>query len=127
MVKTRVGEEVSLTGTLYYTDENGQQQSLVSELPAGSLVLIADDFTNSGDTLFKCAAVVRRCAGPGVIVRAFVTHFVAKYSRDMVEKFADRLYAGELDSFACTDSIPALHAGCAKRCLPVTLPRRASM
>lgn len=108
--KKRVGEHISQDPVLLYMDEAGERQTL-DAIPAGARVLIADDFTNSGSTLFGGASIVRKFESRGdstVKVCAFVTHFVAKYSRELVAKFVDKLYApsSELDEFVTTDSVP---------------------
>jgi phosphoribosylpyrophosphate synthetase len=68
----------------------------------------ADDFTNSGSTLFGGAEIIRKHAGGNNRVAAYVSHYVAKYDRGTVTKFVDKLYGKDapLDEFHCTDSIP---------------------
>ena len=78
--------------------------------PPGALVLLADDFTNSGSTLFGGAEIIRKHqqqAGT-IQVLGYVTHYVAKYQRQMASKFVDKLYSAgtALDEFHCSDSIP---------------------
>ena len=77
-------------------------------------MLIPDDFTNSGSTLFGGGAIVRKhCKGGGaksVRVAAFVTHFVAKYDASVVKKFVARLYSegeltSDLDHFYTSDTV----------------------
>lgn len=55
--KSRVGAEVSQVERLSYLDEEAKVVVRPGQLPAGSYVLIADDFTNSGSTLFGGAKV----------------------------------------------------------------------
>ena len=119
--KKRVGTDVSQAEALQYYAADGSVGTRDS-LPAGSVVLIPDDFTNSGSTLFGGAAIVRRLAAGGQVnVAAFVTHFVAKYDQAVVSSFVERLYRtpAELDAFYTTDSLPLttqwLEAECAKR------------
>ena len=70
-------------------------------------MLIADDFTNSGSTLFGSAKIVREWSAEGVRVEAYVTHLVAKYDPGTVKKLVSSLYEeGSLDYFHCSDSIP---------------------
>ena len=111
--KSRVGTQVSQSETLNYIAADGTQKARES-IPAGSQVLIPDDFTNSGSTLFGGATIVRKKMGGGGggkgSVAAFVSHFVAKYERAVVDKFVAKLYgeggeASDLDAFFCTDSV----------------------
>jgi len=102
--------------TFFYSfvGNGGTKQEAKREraFPAGSHVLIADDFTNSGGTLFKGAEIIRGNADGKIKVAAFVTHFVAQYDRGTVAKFVDRLYSSGdealIDTFTCTDSIPGI-------------------
>ncbi len=105
IAKTRVGAQISQAETLFYLDGSGVEQ-VRAQLPADANVLIADDFTNSGSTLFGAAQIVRKLASGSIEVGAYVSHFVAKYDRATVTKFVDKLYGGSLDTFSCTDSIP---------------------
>ena len=79
--KKRVGEHVEQSTVLQYKDERFEAQN-AEPIAAGSHVIIADDFTNSGSTLFGGANVVRDSAEDGqgwtLTVEAYVTHFVAK-------------------------------------------------
>ena len=89
------------------------------------MVLIPDDFTNSGGTLFGAGAIVRsHAAGKLKECAAFVTHFVAKYEKSVVDKFVQRLYSegemtSDLDHFYTTDTVACavafLEAEVAKR------------
>ena len=107
--KSRVGTEVEQSDCLNYFDAQGAKQQR-EELPAGSSVLIPDDFTNSGSTLFGAATIVRKHALGPMAVSSFVTHFVAKYDRTVVDKFVAKLYSegdnkSDLDQFYTTDTI----------------------
>ena len=120
--KTRVGAAVSQAEGFNYIDAAGREKRLVGKFPEGSFVLLADDFTNSGSTLFGGAEIIRRNAASKIEVHAYVTHFVAKYDRSTVTKFVAKLYEEDrpvdvsgslegiapkmLDEFHCTDSIP---------------------
>ena len=79
--KKRVGAEIEQSTVLQYKDERGAARD-AEQLAIGSHVLIADDFTNSGSTLFGGAKVVRNSTEGGkggtLTVEAYVTHFVAK-------------------------------------------------
>ncbi|EOD37631.1 hypothetical protein EMIHUDRAFT_109667 [Emiliania huxleyi CCMP1516] len=74
----------------------------IDKTRVGTFVLLADDFTNSGSTLFGGAEVIRTHADGAIKVCAYVSHYVAKYDRATVSKFVDKLYAGgALDEFHC--------------------------
>lgn len=109
--KKRVGTQVEQSETLNYMAEDGSQQARES-LPSGSTILIPDDFTNSGSTLFGGAKIVKsKVQGEAKAISAFVSHFVAKYDRAVVDKFVTQVYseggyASAMDTFYCTDSIP---------------------
>ncbi len=75
--KTRVGAESEQIDVPQYLDESGKEKTL-DFIDAGSHVLIADDFTNSGSTLLKGAGIVRKKVQGGhaekpLVVEAFVT------------------------------------------------------
>lgn len=113
--KERVGEKTDVVEKLFYVDADGveREKKETRAFPNGAYVLIADDFTNSGGTLFKGAKIIRNRAGPGITVDAFVTHFVAQYDRATVTTFVDKLYGDKgqqppIDTFACTNSIPGV-------------------
>ena len=79
-------------------------------LTGAAFVLLADDFTNSGSTLFGAGTIVRKHALGPMAVASFVTHFVAKYDRTVVDKFVAKLYSegdnkSDLDQFYTTDTI----------------------
>ncbi|KAL1523575.1 hypothetical protein AB1Y20_018511 [Prymnesium parvum] len=106
--KTRVGASITQKDDLFFRNDKGEECKLQGRIPDKSTVLIADDFTNSGSTIFGGAEIVRSHAGADVTVNAFVSHFVAKYDHATVKKFVDKLYQDGcgVDSFTCTDSIP---------------------
>ena len=111
--KVRVGAAVEQTDALFAVDVDGTPHARAAPLPDGSQVLIADDFTNSGSTLLGGAAIVRKRAGAGTSVSAYVSHIVAKYDRSVLAKFVAKLYGegGEapvLDAFYCTDSVSSV-------------------
>jgi len=108
--KKRVGTEVTQSAFLNYNADDGSQATRES-LPTGANILIPDDFTNSGSTLFGGASIVRKHVAGPCTVGAFVSHFVAKYERAVVDKFVATLYsengtASDMDYFYTTDSIP---------------------
>ncbi|EOD37629.1 hypothetical protein EMIHUDRAFT_225187 [Emiliania huxleyi CCMP1516] len=79
----------------------------IDKTRVGTFVLLADDFTNSGSTLFGGAEVIRTHADGAIKVCAYVSHYVAKYDRATVSKFVDKLYAGgALDEFHFSTTRP---------------------
>ena len=67
--RTGVGAEVTQKEELLYLDAEGATQTRAGELPDGARVLIADDFTNSGSTLFGAADILKKKTAPGATVR----------------------------------------------------------
>lgn len=106
--KSRVGASVTQSDGFKYIDASGTEHVKSSNFPADAFVLLADDFTNSGSTLFGGAEIIRRHADGKVRVHGYVTHYVAKYDRQTVTKFVAKLYGQDapLDEFHCSDSIP---------------------
>mmetsp|Transcript_50047 Transcript_50047/g.108450 ORF Transcript_50047/g.108450 Transcript_50047/m.108450 type:complete len:501 (+) Transcript_50047:197-1699(+) len=116
--KSRVGANITQEDGFQYSDARGTPHKMASSFPHGSRVLIADDFTNSGSTLFGGADIIRRHAQGEVHVSAYVTHFVAKYDTKTVEAFVNKLYSESersLDDFHCTDSVADVVATLAQR------------
>uniref|UniRef100_A0A7S0PYE9 Ribose-phosphate pyrophosphokinase N-terminal domain-containing protein n=1 Tax=Coccolithus braarudii TaxID=221442 RepID=A0A7S0PYE9_9EUKA len=107
ITKSRVGAAVSQADGFNYADAEGKTHVLSDSFPDGASVLIADDFTNSGSTLFGGAAIIRRHSTGSLRVRAYVTHFVAQYAKAKIDKFIDTLYADDaaLDEFHCSDTV----------------------
>jgi len=106
--KSRVGTQTAQVDALFYFDGETKKQREV--LPADGQVLIPDDFTNSGGTLFGAGTIVRSHAQGELTVGAYVTHFVAKYERGVVDKFVAKLYSeggakSDLDHFFTSDTV----------------------
>ena len=108
--KSRVGTSVTQTESLLYFDGD-TKKTREAPIPASSHVLIPDDFTNSGSTLFGGATIVtKKVDGKAASVSAFVSHFVAKYERKVVDSFVSKLYSegdnvSDMNTFYCTDSV----------------------
>jgi hypothetical protein len=106
--KTRVGESTSIQQTLFYEkgdEEPGQHETF----DAKDHILIIDDFTNSGGTLFGAVNLVKglvKCGGiPQVSI--FVSHFVAGYDPKTVAGAQEKLHAlGPQTKMYVTNSIP---------------------
>ena len=121
--KSRVGTAVTQSEVLNYFDKAGNKVQKQA-LPDGAQVLVPDDFTNSGSTLFGAGTIIRKHSGGTMSVAAFVTHFVAKYDKKVVDAFVQKLYseggnASDLDHFYTTDTVACsaawLQAEVAKR------------
>jgi phosphoribosylpyrophosphate synthetase len=71
-------------------------------------VLVVDDFTNSGSTLFGAVSLVQKMCAKGMPhMKIFVSHFVASYDPSSVSVFKDKLHAlGDRCHFLTTNSIP---------------------
>lgn len=71
-------------------------------------VLIIDDFTNSGGTLFNAVNLVKKmCTGGNLKVNIFVSHLVATYKPETCKSLLDKLHKlGSETRFFCTNSIP---------------------
>merc|ERR1712050_383753 len=57
--KTRVGETISQSQQLFYEKGDGQSSGEKASFKPTDHVLIVDDFTNSGSTLFGAASLVK--------------------------------------------------------------------
>ena len=134
--KSRVGEDITQSETLQYIDSDGLTRTVDEPIFDGAKVVIIDDFTNTGSTLFGGAQIIRKlAAGRNVTVGAMVAHFVAKYDRDTVSAFVTKLYGepgkgAALDSFHCTDSIPRVTGWLEEELRPRLaegLPRKAHL
>jgi len=118
--KTRVGDQIKQEQKLNYElSEGGTGEKTFFD--KGSHVLVIDDFTNSGSTLFGAVTLVRsllRSSGglmglsekeqiEGLPVSIFVSHLVAAYTPETVTKIRKKLAAlGPTCKLYTTDSIP---------------------
>lgn len=105
--KTRVGDSISQEQKLFYTQENAEDGEKTS-FEASDHVLIIDDFTNSGSTLFGAANLAKKLTtGGNLSVSIFVSHLVAVYDSKCVQSFQQKLHGlGQDCKFFCTNSIP---------------------
>jgi len=129
--KSRTGTQISQSDNLYYHDASGTKCQRET-LPASASVLIPDDFTNSGSTLFGAGTIVRKHAAGSLTVAAFVTHFVAKYERAVVDKFVAKLYSegdtkSDLDAFYTCDTVACSVAWLQEEVAKRTGPPRATV
>lgn len=111
--KTRVADSIQQEQKFCFeagVDEDGKKK--VGEkkaFVARNHVLIVDDFTNSGSTLFGAAKLVGELVeGQGTpSVSIFVSHLVATYSEQAVHEFLKKLHAlGSEVRFFTTNTIP---------------------
>jgi len=106
--KTRVGESIGQEQKLFY-DESGAEKQRTDLFVDKDHILIVDDFTNSGSTLFGAVELVKKCATAGskVAVSIFVSHLVATYDPKVVESLKEKLHKlGPECRFFTTNSIP---------------------
>ena len=76
--KSRVGAEIKQTEGFSYLDGTGTSHAKKGGFASGAFVLLADDFTNSGSTLFGGAEIIRKHADGKIHVHGYVSHYVAK-------------------------------------------------
>mmetsp|Transcript_54391 Transcript_54391/g.100480 ORF Transcript_54391/g.100480 Transcript_54391/m.100480 type:complete len:466 (+) Transcript_54391:62-1459(+) len=105
--KTRVGDAIEQVQTLFY-EKLGCERGTKSSFAASDHVLIIDDFTNSGSTLFGAVSLCTQLAGGATLgVSIFVSHLVALYDAEVVKKLADKLHSlGPKCRFITTNSVP---------------------
>ena len=88
-----------------------QKQDLITE---GKMIII-DDFTNSGGTLFETGKTLRdhydlKANNTKLTIGAYIPHLLAKYQDSVVQKLVDKLYSDEeaLSAFYTSDSVPRM-------------------
>lgn len=113
--KSRVGESTEQAPHLYYVtgkDENGKvTKGEKTGFTTQDQILIIDDFTNSGGTLFGAVKIVHKMAPAGEgnepIVHIFVAHLVAAYDTEALNSMRGKVRdLGAKCKFYCTNSIP---------------------
>lgn len=107
--KTRVGDSIEQVQTLFFEQPGGGARGTKSSFaPATDNVIIIDDFTNSGSTLFGAVNLCTSLAGGKPMnVSIFVSHLVALYDKKVVEVFLQKLHAlGSQCRFVTTNSVP---------------------
>jgi len=105
--KTRVGESTEIEQKLFWDDKGTPGQK--NEFTPQDSILIVDDFTNSGGTLFGAVELVKgKTKGEGTItVHIFVSHLVATYDDKVVAKLKTQLHSlGPECRLFVTNSIP---------------------
>lgn len=105
--KTRVGEKIGQEQKLFY---EGSTEGEKQEFTPGDHVLIIDDFTNSGSTLFGAVNLAQKMVAGGgtdLYVTIFVSHLVATYDVKVVEGIKGKIAAlGPKCRFVTTNTIP---------------------
>lgn len=107
--KTRVGESTSIESKLFYEDATGGEGER-SSFSDTDHILIIDDFTNSGGTLFGAVNLVKKMVAGGKTptVTIFVSHLVATYDSSVCKALLDKLHAfGPSCNFSTTNTIPS--------------------
>lgn len=105
--KTRVGESVGQEQKLFYAMADGDQGEKAN-FSGDDSILIIDDFTNSGSTLFGAVGLCEKLTTGGgqPNVDIFVSHLVATYDPKVVEGLLDKLHKLPKTKFYTTNSIP---------------------
>jgi len=106
--KTRVGESIGQEQKLFYL-ENGTEKERTTKFAEKDSVLIIDDFTNSGSTLFGAVQLCQKntAGGANINVSIFVSHLVATYDAEVVGSLKKKLQdLGPKCHFFTTNSIP---------------------
>eukprot|EP00929_Paragymnodinium_shiwhaense_P061804 TRINITY_DN30885_c0_g1_i1.p1 TRINITY_DN30885_c0_g1~~TRINITY_DN30885_c0_g1_i1.p1 ORF type:complete len:446 (-),score=125.12 TRINITY_DN30885_c0_g1_i1:366-1703(-) len=104
--KQRVGESTAQEQKLYYVQGDHEMQK--SSFSAKDNILIVDDFTNSGGTLFGAVNLVNKMTEGGKPnVSIFVSHLVATYDPKVVTSLLEKLHGlGSTCKFYTTNSVP---------------------
>lgn len=109
MEKTRVAESIEQKQTLFYEKAPGQPHGEKQQFEPEDHVLIIDDFTQSGSTLFgACALANKMQKDPTnkLNVSIFVAHLVAQYDPKVVESLKAKLKdLGPTCRFFCMNTI----------------------
>lgn len=111
--KTRVGEKTEAEQKLFYQSPSGLDNKKLFNVE--DHVLIVDDFTNSGGTLFNAVNLVRsmvKSSGDAVAedmrVTIFVSHLVAVYDPEVINSLLKKLHGlGSNCKFLTTNTIPS--------------------
>jgi len=107
--KTRVGEKIEQEERLFFQKGQGGELGEKSSFVSTDHVLIIDDMTDRGSTLFGAVDLVRKfvSGGGSPALSIFVSHLVALYDTKAVEKLLEKLRSlGPTCKFFTTNSIP---------------------
>ncbi|CAL1170699.1 unnamed protein product [Cladocopium goreaui] len=108
--KTRVGESIGQEQKLFYEEDRTENEKSDHFNGSKDHILIIDDFTNSGSTLFGAVKLVKMYAGGSdqINVSIFVSHLVATYDPKTVDSLKEKLHElGKQCRFFTTNSIPS--------------------
>jgi hypothetical protein len=111
IMKSRVGESIDIVQKLFFDQAKPDMEpGEKTEFTQQDTVLIIDDFTNSGSTLFGAVDLIKartKGEGGGISVHIFVSHLVATYDAETVAKLQKQLSAlGPACRLYVTNSIP---------------------
>jgi len=106
--KTRVGEKITQEQKLFFENAKGEPLGEKHSFVSTDHVLIIDDFTNSGGTLFGAVNLCNKMCESGCPqVAIFVSHLVATYDPKQVEAIKEKLHdMGPTCKLFTTNSIP---------------------
>jgi len=105
--KTRVGDSIGQEQKLFYETGTPGQSGEKTSFVEGDDILIIDDFTNSGSTLFGAVALAQKMASVPIGVTIYVSHLVATYDTKAVEVIKEKVKAlGPDCRFVTTNTIP---------------------
>merc|ERR1712059_183863 len=105
-----MGESTEQTQKLFYDSGRGGEPGVKEFFLRTDQVLVIDDFTNSGSTLFGAVSLARKMAheSPSLKVTIFVSHLVATYDPKIVHGIAEKLKSfGPRCRFCTTNTIPS--------------------
>ena len=104
IVKYRVGQDTK-SDPVIYNSEN-KQLPTTSKLTSKH-ILIIDDFTNSGSTLFDAKDILDTYINKSTNVSCWVSHFVGNYATSIDDKLIAQIRMN-FTKFYCSDSLPEM-------------------
>lgn len=105
--KKRKADEITQEAMLHFKGRDGETCDR-SEFKPDDFVVVIDDFTNSGSTLFGAVNIVRSMVpGGNLAAQIFVSHTVASYDEAALQALLRKLEdCGPSVRFATTDTLP---------------------
>lgn len=103
IVKKRVGGTIESDPDIY--NSNGEKLDKKTNIQS-SHILIIDDFTNSGRTLFKAREILDTYIENATLVSCWVSHFVGEYATDINTLIANIRI--NFTKFYCSNSLPEM-------------------
>jgi len=107
--KKRAAESISQAPKLFFRPNSGEEAARDAKFTADDHILILDDFTNTGSTLFGAVDLLEKQYidnGSRPTIHIFVAHFPASYEAAMVEKLRKKVHAIPSCRFITTNTIP---------------------